>query len=424
LSAPVPTTAVSAAPSVTTSIQPGSRFTSDDALEIGVRFATAAALIDENTARLGVAVVTADGDHYVGGDDGKFALASVVKLPVLIATLERAALEQRALTSDEHTLLKLMITASSNSATDVLWQSLGGAAGVAAFLEPLDITSIDFADDGQWGDSRASALVIAQLVELLIAEDSPLADELRLAGLDLMQSVVADQRWGASAGVDLSPSSGATLAIKNGWYPLVGGWLLNSAGAISVPDLDDDPSTHVVVVLSEGAATQSAGVQAIEEIAAAINHALVPPALAVTPRTPTFPVATPEADPTGNPAATATSSATPVPKPPVLRLVASTQSRDVLVPAEGRLVNTEDSTDLTLSYELPAAAAQEMLKTYAGSMGSLGWSEVSGPTTVILSKRAEDRWVALSAYPAGAGSMVVQVRISPAPGVRPAGVQP
>ena len=391
---------------------------------LAARFPTAAALIEEAPERVAVAVLTSDGGTYEGGDDGTFALASVAKLPIMIATFEHARLEGRSLTVEERALVRRMIVLSDNNATDALWQALGRGVGVAALLEPLGLTGIEYASDHQWGDSRATPLVIATLLDQLLDEASPLSADAQVEALELMRSVAADQRWGASAGVDLSTGGPATLAIKNGWYPEPGGWLLNSAGAIEVQDRSGGSSVHIVVVLTEGARTQTEGVGRIESIASAINHTIVPPALVVTTQPRVFAVAPPPAD---APAAVEPDVEPDVePEPaeestPTITLVVFEQSDDVLVPADGALVgSTADGSELTLWYEVGSATADELLATYAVSMFEFGWLEVVGPPSMVLSKSAEGRWVGLSTFPAGGGARLVQVTISPAPSVSPA----
>jgi len=394
------------------------------AAPLATQFTVAAALIEGASSRTGVAVVTSDAKRYVGGDQSTFALASVAKLPVMLATLERARIEARPLTTQEEGLLALMITASNNNATDSLWQSLGQGAGVAQILEPIGLADLEYAIDHQWGDSRATALQIASLLKLLVAEDSPLTLAVREQALTLMRAVQPDQRWGAAAGVDSSGDTGVLIAIKNGWYPEPEGWLLNSVGIVSLEGMSGLSAAHIVVVLTEGAPTQTEGVRQIERVAAAINHELVPPTLSVVPQSPTF-VAAPlppagSNDPDGpvpDPEAATTSEPEP---PPTVELTAYANG-DVLVPADGLLIGTEGtSSELTLWYKLPAASADLMLGSYATSMLQFGWLELSGPPSVVLSKSGEGRWVGLATFPAAQGARLVEVTISPAPGVVPA----
>jgi hypothetical protein len=108
---------------------------------------------------------------------------------------------------------------------------------------------------------------------------------------------------------------------------------------------------------------------------------------------------------------------------PLITLVSAAQASDVLVPGDGRLVGTEDTEgELKLWFELPSATASELVTNYAASMLALGWLEVNGPPSVVLSKSVEGRWVGLSTYPGAPGIRLVEVTISPAPGVIPAGL--
>lgn len=384
--------------------------------------------------RAGVAVQTADGTRYVGGDEATFTLASVVKLPIMVATLRRADVEGRSLTGTEQALLRNMIAISSNNSTDALWVALGGGTGVATLLEPLGVTDIEFAPDHQWGDSLATPLAVADLLHLLIDEDSPLSEESRAEALELMEGVAAEQAWGASAGVDLT-GDGATLAIKNGWYPDVAGWFLNTAGIITVLEVDGRAAPYVVVVLTDGASTQTEGVAAIESITAAINAVLLPPALVVSTQPREFAPIDPTPVESAAPAEAGVPTEVEPDEPPTdeqrepaeeeraaVSLVSAAQASDVLVPGDGRLVGSEDTEgELKLWFELPSATASELVTSYAASMLALGWLEVNGPPSVVLSKSIEGRWVGLSTYPGSPGVRLVEVTISPAPGVVPAG---
>ena len=205
--------------------------------------------------------------------------------------------------------------------------------------------------------------------------------------------------------------------------------MLNSAGILSTAHAEEGspPSVHIVVVLTEGARTQTEGVWTIEQIASAINQAIVPPGLVAPPARRTFAAAPLPAEGTQPPVDPTPAAVEPPtvpddePSPPIA-LVAFGQSDDVLVPADALLVgSSSDATELTLWYEVIAATADELLETYADSMLELGWFEVAGPPSIVLSKTGEGRWVGLSTYPASGGGRLVQVTISPAPSVLPAG---
>jgi hypothetical protein len=393
--------------------------------ELADAFPAAASEVAAASWRVGVAVLPPSGTTiYVGGDEGTFALASVSKLPIMLATFERARLESRELTANERELLSVMIRSSNNAAASALWSAAGGAAGVGDLLSALGVEGVDLPPDDQWGDARASATAVALMLNLLIDERSSILPEHRRMGLALMESVVADQRWGSSAGLDYSSGSGAVLAIKNGWYPDVAGWRLNSAAVISVEE-GERSAQHVVVVLSEGAATQTAGVRTIEAIAAAANHELAPAALVVelAPWTPD-----PAGTSTGNdgsgtdeggvedeaPEVSEEAEGTATAEPPPA-FVAVIPGSDLLVPSEGRLMASEtDGAQLTLWFEVEEDLA--LLDAYTASMRAVGWSVVAGPPSVVLSKSGEGRYVGLSTHPSGTTGQILRVSISPIPG--------
>lgn len=392
------------------------------------RFPAAAQLIEEATARVSVTVITSDGRTYEAGDNGTFALASVLKVPLMIATLEQIRRDGRPLTTKERILVREMITASDNLATASLWDSIGGGEGVASLLESVGLTGIDYARDHQWGDSRSTSIMIAKMVAQLFDETSLLTGAIRDEALRLMRVVVEDQRWGASAGVDFSRDETATLAIKNGWYPAVNGWLLNSVAAIDIQSNDYESSgVHTIVVFSEGARTATKGVRMIELIAAAINHEIVSPALVLTPQLRIFPpiplpsvpdtVTVAPLDPTVVPVLTEEASVEPTTESVNSDLLMYLESTtDVLVPLETGLVGrSTTNNELTLWYEVGTADAAALHAIYAASMSTLGWKEITAPPARVLSKKNPERWVGFSVFPARAGLQLVRVTISPKP---------
>ncbi len=70
-----------------------------------------------------------------------------------------------------------------------------------------------------------------------------------------MENVVSWERWGVSAG----PPAGVTVALKNGWVPIVeGNWQINSIGYISGQGRD-----YLVAVLTNENPTEGYGVATI-----------------------------------------------------------------------------------------------------------------------------------------------------------------
>ncbi len=369
--------------------------------------------VDAVDYRLGVAVHHLDsGVTYSGGDTGSFALASVSKLALTVAVLERAEREQRELTWAELGQLQLMLSESKNEPAVALWEEFG-AEGVTSALVAYSISGFEMPPDEQWGDMAASAEDVALVMSLFASDASPLSDDARHEVLSLLQSVVPEQRWGVSAGIDFSDAADTVLAIKNGWYPEDKVWRVNSAGAVAVSGQAD----YVVVVLSDGETNFSRAVRTVEEIAATVNAALYPRDLLV--ELPAF-VFVPEELTVSSPGMNGIeleedpSEALPAKESPPVQLVALGTHADVLVPA-GDLLSSEVQEDsFAIWFEVAEDDVESLFETYLGSMRGLGWSTLSGPPPLLLSKQ-EGRFVAVTPLPGAAGgTQIVEFRIAPA----------
>jgi len=80
-----------------------------------------------------------------------------------------------------------------------------------------------------------------------------------------MADVVADQRWGVSAG---APAD-VTVHLKNGWLPDPDLWDVNSIGDFTRHDLD-----YSIVILTSNDPDMASGVATVETVATLINRAL------------------------------------------------------------------------------------------------------------------------------------------------------
>lgn len=408
-----PTEAVMVAPTVV--IRPEAGPGVSDARSIDELSSGLTGALDSVDYRLGIAVLDLDVDvTYEGGDDGVFPLASVSKLALALGMLHRADLEDRELTWPERQQLASMLSESKNGPAVALWSELGASAVTEALLA-YGVSGFLMPPDEQWGDMAASARDVARLLSLFVADGSPLRDDDRLLVLSLLQSVVAGQRWGVSAGVDISVRAGTTLAIKNGWYPEDEIWRVNSAGAVTVAG----ETGYVVVVLSDGASDFPEGVRAVEEIAAAVNGALYPEELLVA--LPAFVPALDESD--ESPGGTAGTEVVdpavddePAPEFPKPEFVALDVTDDVLVLASGLISSTTGEDSFSIWFEVPEEDVDALLAGYLGSMRDLGWSTLSGPPELLLSKQDEGRFVAVRPL-AGApgGTQVIEFRIAPVP---------
>lgn len=215
--------------------------------------------------RTAVRVVDAMGRISCGANDlDHFDSASIIKATTVATMLWRADTEGRDLTDTEQDLARLSITLSDNDAQSALWTRVGGAAGVQAFLTAAGMRHTVPDPGAEWGLSQVTA---ADQAVLLRAITSPglLSAQSRAYLLALMRQVSAAQRWGVPA----AAGEGSRVAVKNGWLPIEGGWVINSIGYVSGAE-----QRFTLVILSDGNTTMASGVSTVEGIAAGIGAAL------------------------------------------------------------------------------------------------------------------------------------------------------
>ena len=219
----------------------------------------------------GVTWTAAVHDHRTGCwyhlNEGRVVTtASVIKAQVLAGVLLQAQNDGRALTDTEAGRVELMMHYSHNRPpTSALYVQVGSAAG----METLDAL---FGVPGTshtalYGATLSTATDRTILVDGLLVEGGPLTDESRAAAWDWMSGVSDAQSWGVSA----SLPDGHEFALKNGFYPMSGrGWRLGSTGAV----MDPDGGVYTMTVMTEGNATEAAGIELVERIAAHVNARL------------------------------------------------------------------------------------------------------------------------------------------------------
>jgi beta-lactamase class A len=189
----------------------------------------------------GVAVALPDrGTVYESNAGESFAMASVTKVVIMATLLSQSEAGQRVLTDADRQLLTTMITESDNDSAVALWDEVGGATAIRAFLEARGIAGITPANASlSWGDSTATPAALVQLLSKLWA--GVLLDSTDTTyALHLMKAVVPEQRWGVSAAM---PNGGAASALKDGWYDAITGWRVSSVG------IDTSTATPVIAVI-------------------------------------------------------------------------------------------------------------------------------------------------------------------------------
>ncbi len=133
---------------------------------------------------------------YTWRGDERFRLASIMKVPIMLAVMAEAVEAGEDLTDEQLTLMTAMITVSDNDSTDIFWQELGGGRSVENYLHSIGIHEIfgDRTDD--WGSSLGTAYEVASLFGLIgFGTGGLLDEEMRLIALGLLQQVHPDQAW-------------------------------------------------------------------------------------------------------------------------------------------------------------------------------------------------------------------------------------
>lgn len=187
---------------------------------------------------------------------------STAKVPIMLAVLDRAVRKQRGLTAGEQNLIRIMIQVSDNDAASALIGSVGGAAAVNSFLRRIGITNTNM-NSNAWGASTTTAQDMARLM-FKLADCTILVPHMCRYALQTMQNVVPAQKWGVSGGVP----AGAAVALKNGWYPDIGGWGINSIGLVTSKE-----TQYAIAVYTNSNPSMQYGIDAIQQISAQVSYA-------------------------------------------------------------------------------------------------------------------------------------------------------
>ncbi|QJT00585.1 serine hydrolase [Streptomyces asoensis] len=212
-------------------------------------------------AAVSAAVLDLDsGDDATYGESA-FDTASIVKVDILATLLLQAQDADRYLTAAEKTYATAMIENSDNDSASALWRIIGKAEGLDAANERFGLTDTAGGDDMLWGLTQTTAADQLILLRQVFGDDSELSEASRTYLQGLMGQIAVDQRWGVSAAAD-----GSSWALKNGWLArsTTGLWDINSIGRVTV-----DGHDCLVAVLSNGNATQTAGISLVEQVARA-----------------------------------------------------------------------------------------------------------------------------------------------------------
>lgn len=168
--------------------------------------------------------------YYTYNASAQFITGSSMKVPIMLTFLDMTEREGREPDADEMSLLTTMIENSNNdSASALYYGEIGGAAGVATYLQRIGITGLN-PDPNAWGYSLITPLAMVDLLTLLY-EGKILTPSHRSLAFSLMEQVETDQQ----VGVGNTAPAGAVVAMKDGWLPGPDGlWAMNSSGIVMV----------------------------------------------------------------------------------------------------------------------------------------------------------------------------------------------
>jgi hypothetical protein len=219
--------------------------------------------IEASESDVGMALIGPEGAPVLSiAADEPFVLASVSKLYLLVAYLDRLYQTEQKPSDADMAVLQPMIQSSDNDSATAIWTRIGGEEGLLAFLASKGLPPVQPVEEDAWGTLQASPAQVADLLWRL--ESGTLLDpeSTQLAKV-LLSDIVFDQSWGVSAGAD-QPST--EVFLKNGWYPETEGWRVNSAGIIQARNKD-----YVLVIFSYPNASLEEAIVLLESVAAPIN---------------------------------------------------------------------------------------------------------------------------------------------------------
>lgn len=251
-----------------TPIPIANRFTNERSL--AVLSAEAARFAATREGRVSVALLDfTTGTAYLHGADTRYLLASIGKVPLLLALLEQVRASGRSLTMWERQVVAAMIAHSDNEGATAVWRAVGRKWGVQPLLDRLQLSDVKVAWD--WGGMQAGAREVALLYGE-IGGGQILSEPTRTWALSLMQRINIDQSWGVSAGFLPTPGT-ATLALKNGWNPEGDGWQVHSAGVVRRAD---GTPWYALAILTAAQPSERYGIETVEGVARALHRAMTP----------------------------------------------------------------------------------------------------------------------------------------------------
>jgi len=187
--------------------------------------------------------------------------ASVLKVMLLVAYLQRGDVRARPLDARQRALLAPMIRRSDNAAATRVLARIGGAPHLQRDAERWGMDHFK-AINNPWGDSRITARDQARF---LLHVDRRLPPRHRAYGLTLLRTIVPAQRWGIAR---VAPR-GWTLHFKGGWG--------SGSGAVDhqVALLTRGDQRVSLAILTTAQGTHAYGRRTLREVARRLTRGLV-----------------------------------------------------------------------------------------------------------------------------------------------------
>jgi hypothetical protein len=198
------------------------------------------------------AVVDSRGRHHGLAAERRYVSASVVKVMLLAAELDRLRAAGLPLDPATRRLLSAMITYSDNDAADSIYYRVGDA-GLFAVARRARMR--DFTVSGYWANAEISARDMAGLMAGL---DRVLVGPHADFAAGLLAAIVPAQRWGIPA---VAPE-GWRVRFKGGWRGTERGQLVHQ-----VARLERGRREIALAVLTDGQPTMAYGIETVHEIA-------------------------------------------------------------------------------------------------------------------------------------------------------------
>lgn len=202
---------------------------------------------------------------YSSNGTEQFLTASSIKVPIMLTFLAMTESQGREPDGQEQDLLTAMIEHSDNDAASALFAEIGGATGIANYMQQIGISGL-VPDNDAWGYSQITPQAMVELLTKL-HDGTILTTMDRATALNLMQQVETDQQWGVG---DTAPA-GATFAMKNGWVPGPDGlWSVNTSGIVNAGG-----ETYIISVYTQEQPALADGQALVGQVCSAVAAALV-----------------------------------------------------------------------------------------------------------------------------------------------------